>query len=191
MNRSQAPVPWSEGDLEVQRERVTEILGDAFTHDLLGLEDYEKRLDLAGQAVGTRQLQELLADLPESVTGPATYAQGLTQTEQRVTAALSQRTLHGNWLRSRWVSARSVMAQTVLDFREVSMPREPVQLELMAVMTEVVIRVPPGLAVEFDVNTIMAEASVGRGVSGVATPGQPCLRISGTAIMSEVRVVAR
>jgi len=61
----------------------------------------------------------------------------------------------------------------------------PVVVELRTMMSEVSFKVPPGMPVQMDVNTIMADASVHRSVSTEPVSGNGII-VRGVVVMSSV-----
>ena len=58
-DRADGPLPMR-ALTPAERERVIERLGDAFAHDLVALDEYERRVDLAYKASGPAELRALV-----------------------------------------------------------------------------------------------------------------------------------
>ncbi|MBN1835013.1 MAG: DUF1707 and DUF2154 domain-containing protein [Spirochaetales bacterium] len=206
--RAPGPVP---ATLGFRRERAIAILSEGFARDLIRLEEFERRVAKAHAAATLEELDRLLDDIPEELHSISARperapleARGRTRElsaePQEVRGVMMSRTLRGDWLTSRVVAVRAVMSSIELDFREVALPPGEVELRMACVMSTVVVTVPEGLPVQVDVSPVLGEVKESRrrtrlaslrGRSAPAPRPGSSLRITGTAVMSEVRVRAR
>jgi hypothetical protein len=120
-----------------------------------------------------------------------TVARDLSGEEQGVYGVLMTRSLRGHWLKSRVVAVRTVMSSTELDFREVELPLDEVEVRIGSVMSSVVVTVPEWLPVDSEVIPVLGEVKETRRVRAARGAEQPRLRISGYVVLGEVKIRAR
>jgi len=183
------------------RERVIAALQEHFAHDVLDVEEFERRVTLAHTSESPADIQALLADLPAvaaaaTVTAPAPETQALARAADvrpadAVTAIMSSTRRAGPWTVPRRLRVRGIMSSTVLDFREARFPPGPVDVEVRALMSSVEIIVPPGLAVETRGSAIMGMFEEVERAPAHPDPEAPLLRVHGTAVMGAVEVKMR
>lgn len=63
-------------DMESLRQKAIDALTSAFAGDVISMEEYERRTTLASKAEFPQALDEVVADLPATMSGPATPGQG-------------------------------------------------------------------------------------------------------------------
>jgi len=187
-----------------RRERAVAILSEGFARNLLQIEEFERRVSEAHAARTLAELDRLIDDIPEElhlISSPARTgspreapprARELASEEQGVQGVMMSRALRGDWLRSRVVAVRTLMSSTELDFRGVEMPPGEVEIRVACLMSTVLITVPEELPVQADVTPVLGEIKEGRRVRATSPRHSgPCLRITGVAVMSEIKIRAR
>ena len=179
------------GTLEEAREHAIRVLSDGYAYDALTEDEFEWRL---GQLSGTSspaEVQALIADLgaPGTTTAPPAWAATPAPTEERIRGLMSEIRRDGVWRVPQRLRVRATMSSIRLDLRQAVLP-PGCTIDVRAVMSNVTIIVPPGLAVDFDVMPIMASAC-NDSARAVATFGAPHIRVRGSAFMAEVRVRQR
>ncbi|HVZ75409.1 MAG TPA: DUF1707 domain-containing protein [Polyangia bacterium] len=183
------------------RERVIATLQEHFAHDVLDVDEFERRVTLAHQAEDVASIEAIAADLPVLADVPAPVPRAAlvpaadVRPTQTVLGIMSSTERRGAWVVPRRLRVRATMSSTVLDFRDARLPAGPVEIQIRAVMSSVEIIVPPGLAVD-----------VGGAASAVAIlgsfehvdrapahpdPDAPLLRVTGLAVMSSVEIKMR
>jgi hypothetical protein len=183
-------------ELPARRERTVAILTECFARNVLELEEFERRVALAHGAATVRELARLLEDIPVEVLAqmeePKTRGLVLREEPQSLYGVLSTHRYRGpGWLKSRTVSAYPVLSTLALDFRELALPPGPVEINLQAVLSSVLITVPEELPVEVEVVPILAEVKTGRQVRS-SNPGRgPSVRVTGVLVLSNVKVRVR
>lgn len=200
---------------EQERQRVVELLCDAYASDQLEMEEFERRLDQANRAGSGAELAGLLSDIRVASAVVSTSPEGrggkggaVTQRDggdvgwhvadsariperQFHLAIWSARVRKGNWVPARQMTALAFMGGVELDFREAVFGPQGVDVTAFAVMGSVEIIVPPGIHVETNGFALMGgfeDVLMGAGVAG---PDAPTLRISGMALMGGVEVSVR
>ncbi len=182
--------------LRDRREQVIATLTESFAHDLVDVDEFDRRIDLAHRATALVELDELVKDLA------ATTSTALVQTptEQALAEWPAKRTMRailgGFEKKGRWSVARTMKVTCfwgggTLDFREAQFAPGVTELRVTAVMGGLDIIVPPWLAVECDATSIMGGfEELDRG-HGSPDPGRAMLRVTGFAMMGGVRIETR
>ena len=189
-----------------QTRKVTiDALCEHFANDVMSVEEFERRVDLAHKAKTVDDIKGLLADLPGgNLPAPAGGAAqvpaprrefGVTsaahvEEQEFVVAVLGGATRKGRWAPARTNYAVAIMGGTELDFREAQFGPGVTEVKVCAVWGGVEIIVPPGLNVECRGLAIMGGFDH---MSDTVHPDDeaPVLRISGVAVMGGVNVTER
>jgi hypothetical protein len=185
--------------LPAQRERTIKILSECFAGNLLEMEEFERRVSLAHQAGSVQDLARLIDDIPgdlaeavEETPEPAcTGSIVLREEEQPVYGIMMSRRLRGQWLKCRTVSARTLMSTVEFDFRDLELPADIVEINILGLMSSVVVTVPPDLPVQLEAVPILGEVKEGRRVNTRMPKKGPGVRITGFVMMGEVKVRVR
>ena len=181
--------------LREARERAIAILQDSFAHDLLDVDELERRVTAVHTSESEVEIAALVADLQAAggdgsampvVNALVPAAQVNAAATIRATMSATRR--GGAWSVPRHLKVRGLMSATVLDFREARFPAGPVDIEIHAIMSSVEIIVPPGLSVATDGGAFMGVFEQVHRAPPHPDPDQPLLRIHGRAIMSAVEV---
>lgn len=193
------------------RQQAVDALSEAFAQDVISVEEFERRVELAHRASSMEELRTLLSDLPRPENLPATsgnrsldrsagVGHELEISQPRAVAThvphqtvvlglLGGGVRKGSWHPARYNYAIGVLGGAELDFRECALP-EVIDVRCFAVMGGVEIIVPPDVIVE----------SSGVGILGgfehvspeqAAPPGAPVIRVTGVAVMGGVDVQVR
>lgn len=175
------------------RERTARILTEGFSRGLLEMDEFERRIEASENAANPTELAALVRDLPETLELQAAPREvpALHDEPDRHLGIMSERTLRGDWLRSRKNKVFSLMSSQRFDFRETEIPPEGVELDILAVMAEVVITVPPGVAVKTSVLPIMGECREDKSIPRKSSAGVPVIRVRGTAVMASVVITQK
>ncbi len=191
--------------LRTERDRCVATLSDAFAADLLDVEEFERRVDLAHTAQSVEALVSLREDLTE-VEKPGESEKALvphSDPEQQHALALAQPKAgwcvgvmggaerKGQWRVPKKMRSVAAMGGIELDFREAIFAPGVTQLNVVACMGGVDIIVPPNLAVECNGMGIMGAFASLECSPVVPDPEQPLLRISGIAVMGGFEISTR
>lgn len=179
------------GTTDEARERAIRILTDAFAYDVISDADFERRLQLLGNAVATSSVNAVVEDLPRDGgvmrRGPGSDI--VAPSEGRISGFMSETGRGGPWRVPERLSVRAIMCDMKLDLRYAALPPQ-CTIDVTAVMAALVIIVAPGTLVDFDVNPIMGSA--GSGADGFfRDPTSAHIRVRGKAFMADVRVKVR
>lgn len=188
--------------LRDERERVLARLNDAFAHDTLDVDEFERRLTLAHRAASAAELAGLTTDLPASAaaatpvapapapTAALVPAESVPQAD-RIVAIMGGATRKGPWTPPRTLSVTTIMGGAVLDFREARLAAGVTEVRVTSIMGGLQVIVPPGLAVEVGGTAIMGGFDHVERAPAEPDPTRPVLRIHGLAIMGGVQVETR
>jgi hypothetical protein len=186
--------------LESDRERIVEQLSAHYAEDHLSTQDLESRFERAYRATTQDELRQVLSGLPALAapvrvpaprpSKPARQEPASAQGERRYLAIMSNLRKQGNWTPSRITNVKAVMASVQIDLRDATFVDSEIEFDVMALMTEVKIIVPPGVRVEVDGFAFMGEFSDKHDVMAT-DPDAPLVRINGSAVMATVVVETR
>lgn len=185
--------------LPAQRERTINILSECFAKNLLEMDEFERRVSLAHQAASVQDLARLIDDIPGDLAeaadrSPEPASTGgivLREGEQPVYGIMMSRRLRGQWLKCRTVNSKTLMSTLEFDFRDLQLPADIVEINILGLMSSVVVTVPPDLPVQLEVVPILGEVKEGRRVATSVPRKGPGVRITGFVVMGEVKVRAR
>lgn len=188
--------------LESRRQIVMDRLTEAFSQDLITMDDYERRCASAQASDSLATLEDLAADLPISEAprnGARPYAAapsraatpyagaGMPQTS--LSCVMSDRSVSGDWLRGDSAQSFTLMGETRIDFRDATLPESgPVRLSVFTLMGETQVIVPPGLPVVCNAFPFMGEAALKRDVERRVPREGPWIEIQGFIMMGSLVV---
>lgn len=184
--------------LRDRREEIIAALSEHFARDVLDLDEYDRRIDRAHQAMTVAELDDLVADLapvPTASTAlvprPSDEALATWPARSRRLAILGGFEKKGRWQVPRQMRVICFWGGASLDFREAQFAPGVTELKVFALMGGLEIIVPPWLAVDCDANAIMGGfEELDRG-HGEPDPGRALLRITGFAMMGGVSIETR
>jgi len=192
------------------RQAAVEALSEAFAQDVLPVEEFERRVELAHRAVTAAELRVLLSDIPRSgglpahrpgsapeprgqgggdLAGSRRAAATHVPHQAVVAGVLGGGVRKGRWHPARYTYAVGVLGGAELDFRDCALP--PVtDLRCFAILGGVEIIVPPDVIVETSGVGIMGAFEHGAGEADPPSDA-PVIRVSGVAFMGGVEVKVR
>jgi hypothetical protein len=187
--------------LEQDRERIVEQLSAHYAEDHLSTQELEQRFERAYRATTVAELQQVLSGLPALVQParvpaprPSTKAPLAPDPspfgDRRYLAIMSNFKKQGNWTPNRHTRVRALMASVVIDLRDATFVDSEIAFDVLAMMTEVKILVPPGVRVECDGFAFMGEFA-DRHDGSAGDYDAPLVRVTGNSIMSTVSVETR
>lgn len=191
------------------RERTVEALSRHFANDALTLEELERRIELAYRSKSMTELQALTSDL-DSATGAARLPvpagapalpdvvgrrrrlplDAITATRDRIVGIMSDTQRGGIWPVPQRLEIRLIMASSRIDLTQSPLP--PVMdIDVHAIMSSLRLIVPPGIHVVNHMGAFMGSVHVDTGAPVTIPHGAPVVRLTGGAMMSEVKVETR
>lgn len=188
----------------VRRQETIDCLMEHFANDVIPMEEFERRLDLANRSRTEGDLQRLLADLP-ALKSPAAVDSPLPSLRPTRAVASPEQVRDTGWIigilgggdrTGRWVPARKnyvvgVLGGAKLDLREALLGPGVTEVNVFTMCGGVEILVPPGLAVEVDGLAILGGFSNHSEAPMTFDPDEPFLRVRGLAIMGGAEVNVR
>jgi Predicted membrane protein (DUF2154). len=196
------PVP----SLTRARELKIEELSTYFANDDLSLDDLERRIELVYKASSVVELETITADLRASVMVPQDLVRarvvpgtaGAPATYEvpngRILALMSSSRRVGRWALPRRLDVLAIMSDTRIDLTQAALPPGFSEIKVRAVMTSLRVIVPPGVRVVVDAHSVMADVQSSADEPTPDMPpsaSAPIIRLTGFALMSEVKVVVR
>lgn len=173
------------------RDHAIERLQDHFAKNHLEVAEYERRVELAERATTDAALVALLADLPSLPSDRAiAVAGGAGRVTATVSATLGSASRRGRWRVPSLVKVRAVLGSVSLDLSEAELAAGETVLEVSALLGNVVVTVPEGLAVECEGSALLG--SFDHLVQGAASrrDGRR-LRIIGSARLASVDIIVK
>jgi hypothetical protein len=192
--------------LRERRQVVIDRLTDDFARDLIDVEEFERRVDLAHRASGVAELDQVVADLAplESAAAPLSTERALELHPSRSGALVANRSRSrwavavmggverkGSWRVPERLKVVCLMGGAEIDFREVTLPPGVTHVRVVCLMGGAEIIVPPDLAVECDGIAIMGGFEQLDRAPASADPDAPLLRVSGLAFMGGFTISTR
>jgi hypothetical protein len=182
------------------RDRVIAALSEHFAHDVVDVEEFERRVTLAHTSESSEEIDALLADLPALPTAPgaqvaplprpmaALVPAGQVRDEQTVLAIMGGIDRRGAWTMPRRLRVVAMMGGARLDLREARFPPGPMEIEIFSIMGGTEIIVPPGLAVETHGSAIMGGFQEVNRAPAHPEADAPLLRVHGFVMMGGVDI---
>lgn len=189
--------------LRAREQKISE-LSDHFANDDLSLDELERRIERAYKAATVSELDAITADLraplpaPANVSVPAPSASEYSSANfptrgTRILAVMSESKRTGRWLVPPRVDVISLMADTKIDLTTAVLPAGGAEFHVRSIWAACKIIVPPEMKVINEMHAIMASVTSKADEmdpAGTVHRG-PTLRLTGTALMAEVKVVVR
>ena len=194
-----APVP----SLNRAREQKINELSQHFANDDLTIEELERRIELVYKAGTVADLEAITADL--GIATPAPVARDATPVvprrvlptdarRGRLLAIMGESRRTGRWLVPGELRVVSLMSDTRLDLTQAVMATGTSEIHLSVVWSACRLIVPPGMRVINEMHAIMSSVTSSADEMdppGSSRPDAPTIRLTGTALMAEVKVVVR
>jgi hypothetical protein len=188
------PASWDEAralsryPVHEARERAIRILTDAYAYDAITEVEFERRLGRLSAAGSAPAIGAIVEGLPAMGTAEGRSSRRMLPTPRsKIAGFMSDVHRTGPWLVPEALFIRAVMCNMTIDLRY-AVIQSPCTIDVTAVIASVSLLVSPGLAVEFDMQPILA--SVGSDADGGMLGGHASahVRIVGNAVMADVRV---
>ena len=184
----------SNRDVVAEREKVIARLSDAFAHDDLDMDEFERRLTLAHEHNSAEALRELVDDLPQAAL--EAHAQALAHASsypehQEIIAIFGGHQITGPRALPRRLEIKAIFGGVMLDLRDALFPDGVIDVEIKAVFGGVQIVVPPTLAVESHGVAIFGGFEGLNRAPAHPDPSSPLLRVRGRVVFGGVQVETR
>lgn len=173
-----------------ERDAAEARLRHAVADEVLSLEGFGDRMRLLLEARTRGDLHAAVAGLPVDREPRARTAQrGHAQPARRggsAYAILSSAETRGRWQPQDSTTAVALMGEAVIDLQGVEFEGDELVISAFAVLGEVVIVVPEGVAVNIRGVAVMGDRVVE--VDDAVVPGAPVVRVEGLALMGQITV---
>jgi hypothetical protein len=185
---------YDHGPTKIERNRVIERLEHSFAQDLLDVDIYEKRLQIAINTGSKRELHALIEDLPEhvenqeqdtSVSGTS-LNHGIVKDHDVAFVLMSGLSRKGLWYPPKRMEVIAVMGGVDLDYTEAEIPPGVSNIDIIALMGGVDIIVPEGINVE--VIGVPVFGGIDNHVTNRIKAGAPTIKIKAVAIMGGIDI---
>ena len=184
---------------DADRDRVAEVLREAYAEGRLDAAEHTERIDAAYTAKTLGELAPLLADLPQrqNVGGTPLPAQANGSPpvdygpSSKVMAVFGEAKRTGRWVVGAETTAAAVFGEVTIDLREAVLAQREVVIIANAVFGQVTVKVPHGVIVRDEGTAIFGSRSGSdrnRAGDVPLTPDSPVVIIRGVALFGEVAV---
>ena len=181
--------------LVAEREKVIARLSDAFAHDHLDIDEFERRLTLAHERDTIASINLLVDDLAvtgvDVLPGAALAHASSSPEHQEITAIFGGQEISGAKPLPRRLKIRALFGGVQLDLRDALFPDGIVEVEIRAVFGGVQIIVPPTLAVECHGVAIFGGFEGLNRAPASPDPLSPLLRVRGRVVFGGVQIETR
>lgn len=187
------------------REKAIDLLSECFARDMLAVEDFERRLDLAHAARSVAELGEAIDGLgsdgltaPEMggvpdkapLRAPAAAFSEVRSTDRAV-AVLGETTRAGQWVPARRTTVAAVMGSATIDLREARLGPGTTTVTAVAFMGSVAILVPPGLHVQCSGSAVLGSFERRDASPAPMNAGESVVRVDGVSVLGSVEIETR
>jgi hypothetical protein len=185
------------------RERVIQQLTNAFAHDVITVEELERRLEHVYQAQSVAETEAIVVDLKSAAatgTLPRPNSDEPRQSHDQVApvlsrdrfvAILSASSRRGLWSVPHRLEAVAVMSDSTIDLTSADLPGDIVDIHVRVVMANMRIVVPANLRVVNRVGAFLANVETDPSLDlAPMVPGTPVIRITGMATLANLEIVS-
>lgn len=181
----------SQGRLAERQDRAIEVLTRCYADEYLDTDEFEEKLDQVNSATSIRRLDQVLAELPSEYQLPAlraTRRSSPAAAPYSITTIMADRSCGFELVDTRNATNFTLMGTTIFDLRHLDIPPGEIQLNVTCIMGDVKLLLPPNVAVDNRVNTILADCKVKGAASSSANTR---LTLNGTAVLADIKVKYR
>jgi uncharacterized protein DUF1707/cell wall-active antibiotic response 4TMS protein YvqF len=173
---------------DAERERVAGLLRDAAAEGRITLEELSERLELAWAARTQPELDTVVEDLPDrdavlTDTRPARAARWIV-------AVIGNDERSGRWRPGEDTRALALIGDCTLDLRQAEVEGGELRITAIAVIGDVRVVVPPGVAVELEGISLLGDKRYRVGEVPAPPPGAPRVRVTAYAMVGDVTVMS-
>lgn len=176
---------------DADRQRVADVLSDAYADGRLSMDEFNERNDAVWASKTLGELVPITADLGGA---PATVAVGAGRPLVRVDdvpaihtyAIMSTRSQPQDWVVPSAISAVVLMGQADYDFRRATFVSPRVEINVGVLMGSIVLSVPDGVGI-IDKTVCIMGSSEFKGMTPAA-PGAPVIELSGLVCMGSIEI---
>jgi hypothetical protein len=173
---------------DAERERVAGLLRDAAAEGRITLEELSERLELAWAARTQPELGMVVEDLPDcdAVLSDTRRARAA----RWIVAVIGNDERSGRWRPGEETRALAVIGDCTLDLRQAEVGDGELRITAIAVIGDVRVVVPPGVAVELDGISLLGDKRYRVSELPTPPPGAPRVRVTAYAVVGDVTVMS-
>ena len=119
---------------------------------------------------------------------PAVVPDSLVPERRGTLAFVSSVARYGDWVLPRHYRALAVMGNLEIDLTRARMGAGTSHIEVMCIMGNVTVLVPPSIRLDCDAIPVVGSLEVRRDIEGTLSPDAPLVQITGTAFMGAIEV---
>jgi uncharacterized protein DUF1707 len=169
---------------DAEREKAAALLREAAAERRIDLEELAERLALVSGARIQPELETVLEDLPARDAG---LAAARPQTAARWSVAvIGNEVRSGRWRPGESSRALALVGDCTLDLRQAEVEGMALQITAIALVGDVRVIVPPGVAVELDGIAVIGSKKYELGEAPEPPSGAPRVRVNGYAVIGDV-----
>lgn len=172
--------------IEELREKTVKRLEKAYAHGEISLDELEKRIEVAVNTSISSDLEKLVSDLKEETRESAHEDVYTDEPEETIMGVLSGIQRKGRWKPSRFSKIMVFLGSVELDFTEAELRPGVTEFEYFCALGGIELRVPEGVNVELSGLPILA--GIENKLSTQSHPGNPIIRLHGTAFMAGIEI---
>jgi hypothetical protein len=179
------------------RERVIQVLTDAFANDVISVAELEDRLEKVYRATSAAEAEALIVGLRPEGGVPMVRTENRHGMEpglhdrERITSIFSSQSRRGVWTAARELDVTSIFSDATIDFTNATLPKDIIDLHVSVVFASLKIVVPAGLRVVNRIGAFAANVESEPALDlAPMTPGAPVIRITGNATFANVEIVS-
>jgi hypothetical protein len=173
---------------DAERERVAGLLRDAAAEGRITLEELSERLELAWSARTQPEIDTVVEDLPGRDAGLTDTRP--TRAARWIVAVIGNDERSGRWRPGEDTRALALIGDCTLDLRQADVDGAELRVTAIAVVGDVRVVVPPGVAVELEGVSLLGDKRYRVGEAPAPPPGAPRVRVTAYAVLGDVTVMS-
>lgn len=174
---------------DAERERIAAVLHGSATEGRITLEELSERLRLAYAARTQPELEAIVEDLPGR--DAASSEAGRTRAWRWTVAVIGNEERGGHWRPGADTRALALIGDCTLDLRQAQLESGVLHITAIALLGDVRVLVPPGVAVELEGIALLGDKNYRLGEAPAPPPGAPRVRVKGYAVLGDVTVMSK
>jgi Domain of unknown function (DUF1707)/Cell wall-active antibiotics response 4TMS YvqF len=180
------PVPLRASDAE--RERAAAVLREGAAEGRITLEELSARLELAYAARTRPELDAVVEDLP--ARDALRRETGRARAARWTVAVIANEARGGRWRPGEDTRALALIGDCTLDLRQAEVEGGELAVTAIAVLGDVRVVVPPGVAVELEGVALVGDKKYRVGEAPELPAGAPRVRVRAYAVVGDVTVMS-
>ena len=173
---------------DAERERVATLLREGAAEGRITLEELSERLELAYAARTHPELEATVEDLPAR---DAALADTRPRAARWIVSVIGNEERGGRWRPGEDTRALALIGNCTLDLRQAEVDRGELRITAIAVIGDIRVVVPPGVAVELEGIALLGDKKDRLGGAPQPPPVAPRVRVRACAIVGDVTVMGK